>query len=518
MSQQVTISSITANTPVEIYYCNSTSGSCVYVSTVSTFPFVFDVPAPYDEQNFVVKIVDTLGCEIGLTELITPTPTAAVTRTPTKTPTQTPTPTTTPNSTTTPTPTQTKTPTATPTNTPTISTTPSIVYHSIGQNLKCDSNNACADSLTQKYLYNYLADANSYPISGITIYSTEVNSVLYNPYNGGGQWILMDWTSGTYAVKISAQGTIEEFVVCVLAPTPPATPTQTPTPSVTPSNTPTQTATPSNTPTNTETPTNTPSNSPTPSITASPGSTPTQTPSTTSTPTVTLTNSPTPSITASPGATPTNTPSNTPTVTPTPSQSPFFGYLVPEPLDSTYELGNYMLAQGASYLGFDAEVNVPTNLATYSSDMDTYIHYSGWTGGGANFVTNIASFAGEIRQASGLGTDSFGCVQVQYTFGSIQVTTSQLNPNLQYNYSIWIPLAGVGGTMTNMTVDVSAGLPCNCSVYNDSIPSATLAGQNVTVTSGAAIPAGTYRVLWNYVLPASTPLNQTLYFKGNTKT
>ena len=35
MSQQVTITSVTANTPVEIYYCDSTSGSCVYVSTVS---------------------------------------------------------------------------------------------------------------------------------------------------------------------------------------------------------------------------------------------------------------------------------------------------------------------------------------------------------------------------------------------------------------------------------------------------------------------------------------------------
>ena len=186
-------------------------------------------------------------------------------------------------------------------------------------------------------------------------------------------------------------------------------------------------------------------------------------------------------------------------------------------MDGTYELGTYMLAQGASYLGYDAEVNVPTNLATYAADMDTYIHYSGWTGGGANYVTNISSFAGEIRQNAGLGTDSIGCVQNQYTFGTIPVTLTQLNPNIQYNYSIWIPLAGVGGTMNNMTVDVGAGLPCTCSVFNDSIPSPTLAGINVTVSAGAPIPAGTYRVLWNYVLPATTPLTSTLYFKGNSK-
>ena len=56
MPQSVTITSVTANTPVEIYYCNSFSASCVYVSTVSVFPYTFDVPSPYDETNIVIKI------------------------------------------------------------------------------------------------------------------------------------------------------------------------------------------------------------------------------------------------------------------------------------------------------------------------------------------------------------------------------------------------------------------------------------------------------------------------------
>ena len=74
MSQQVTITSVTANTPVEIYYCNSFSASCVPVATVSTFPYVFDVPPPYDETNIVIKIVDVNGCIDGDIVYITVVP------------------------------------------------------------------------------------------------------------------------------------------------------------------------------------------------------------------------------------------------------------------------------------------------------------------------------------------------------------------------------------------------------------------------------------------------------------
>ena len=62
MSELVTITSVTANTPVDIYYCDSMSGSCVFVSTVSAFPFQFTVPPPYDESNIVIKIIDDQGC------------------------------------------------------------------------------------------------------------------------------------------------------------------------------------------------------------------------------------------------------------------------------------------------------------------------------------------------------------------------------------------------------------------------------------------------------------------------
>ena len=62
MSEQVTITSVTANTPVDISYSYANSGSPVYVATVSTFPFTFDVPDPYDLADFLVIIEDTQGC------------------------------------------------------------------------------------------------------------------------------------------------------------------------------------------------------------------------------------------------------------------------------------------------------------------------------------------------------------------------------------------------------------------------------------------------------------------------
>ena len=104
MSQQVTITSVTANTPVDISYCYANSGSPVYVATVSTFPYVFDVPDPYDLADFLVVIDDTQGCLYSQEVYITPTPTPSITPSQTITPTVTTTPTNTPTPTSTPLP------------------------------------------------------------------------------------------------------------------------------------------------------------------------------------------------------------------------------------------------------------------------------------------------------------------------------------------------------------------------------------------------------------------------------
>ena len=214
MPQSVTITSVTANTPVEIYYCDSMSASCVYVSTVSVFPYTFDVPPPYDEQNIVIKIVDTQSCEDGYVIPITPTPTETNTPTPTNTPTYTSTYTPTPTNTPSYTPTNTATPTYTPTNTPTPTTTPVIALHPIGNQISASSANTCHDTITLTNYYTYIAQANLIPVVGVIVYQTESNGTLYNPYNGGYRYILMGWGGNYYVVKIDTQGAIVEFQIC----------------------------------------------------------------------------------------------------------------------------------------------------------------------------------------------------------------------------------------------------------------------------------------------------------------
>ena len=214
MSQEVTISSVTGNTPVEIYYCDSISGNCVYQATVSVFPYTFDVPPPYDEQNIVIKIVDTQNCEIGQTIPISPTPTTSVTPTPTLTPTQTSTNTPTPSVTMTLTPTNTPTPTITPTITPTPTTTPVIASHSIGNNLSISSANTCSDTVTIVNYYTYISQANLVPVNGAIIYQTSVGGTLYNPFNGGNRYLKMGFGNDYYVVLISNGGGIVNFEIC----------------------------------------------------------------------------------------------------------------------------------------------------------------------------------------------------------------------------------------------------------------------------------------------------------------
>jgi hypothetical protein len=77
--------------------------------------------------------------------------------------------------------------------------------------------------------------------------------------------------------------------------------------------------------------------------------------------------------------------------------------------------------------------------------------------------------------------------------------------------------------MTNTTVDITSGSACGDNILSDGIPDPTLAGTNVIVTAGAAIPAGTYRVLWlgSFATQPSAvpppPLSSSLFFKGDTK-
>jgi hypothetical protein len=314
--------------------------------------------------------------------------------------------------------------------------------------------------------------------------------------------------------------------------TPTTTPTNTPTPTTTttltttptqtpgPTTTPTNTSTPTQTPTTTTTLTTTPTNTPTPTTTTTLTATQTQTP--TQTPTNTATQTQTPTNTATPTNTQTQTPTNTPTLTqtPTPSNSPFSAYIFAEPQDGGDDttLLNYAIANGAVDWGSYYSVGVPNNSGgNYDNDLNVYAHQPSFISGGGNFVTPI-TLSGPILQTPGTYS---GCSLSQYAFGSIPVIpTTHVNPNIKYFYSIWLPLNGIGGSVNNYTIDVGTTV-CGQDIENGipAVASITLA-YDVNVTSGAAIPAGQYRVVWispNLLIPAATPLTQTYYFRGDTK-
>jgi hypothetical protein len=214
MSQQVTITSVTANTPVDIYYCDSFSANCVYVSTVSVFPYFFNVPPPYNETNIVIKIEDVNGCVDGEIIFITPTPTSSLTPTITRTPTQTPTKTQTPTITPTVTTTPTTTVSLTPTITPTPSTTPVFSLHLVGQNTFPTSENTCSDTLTLVNYYTNINEANTVPVVGVKIFQTEFGGVLFNPYDGLNRFTKFTFGGNNYAVQVDGAGTIVSFVAC----------------------------------------------------------------------------------------------------------------------------------------------------------------------------------------------------------------------------------------------------------------------------------------------------------------
>jgi hypothetical protein len=214
MSLDVSIFAFTANTPVEVYYCDSLSANCQFVSSISGVPLNFTVAPPFDETDVLIKIIDSLGFEKGEFIFITPTPTpsitASVTPTTTTTPTTTPTPTQTPTMTTTrtPTPTQTKTPTPTP------SSTPLFVSHYISRTTYSTSSDSCLDTMTYSTLFTYISGATTIPVLNSVIYQYAVDDVLYEPFVGNNQYLKMQFGTDFYAVRINNSGMTTDFNIC----------------------------------------------------------------------------------------------------------------------------------------------------------------------------------------------------------------------------------------------------------------------------------------------------------------
>ena len=71
MEVQVTINNISGQTPFDIYVCQVDGTGCFYISTTSVIPYVFDIPAPYNNSvAYMLKVIDSNNCIISGTTIV----------------------------------------------------------------------------------------------------------------------------------------------------------------------------------------------------------------------------------------------------------------------------------------------------------------------------------------------------------------------------------------------------------------------------------------------------------------
>lgn len=65
MPTEITINSITGAQPYDVYICDDPAVTCLYVNTISSVPYAFNVPSLLDGQlSYNLKIVDNDGCTV----------------------------------------------------------------------------------------------------------------------------------------------------------------------------------------------------------------------------------------------------------------------------------------------------------------------------------------------------------------------------------------------------------------------------------------------------------------------
>lgn len=65
MAVEVTISSITGTSPFNIYICQPNGSGCFYIDTITSTPYDFNIPEPYDTGlAYMLKVIDSQNCII----------------------------------------------------------------------------------------------------------------------------------------------------------------------------------------------------------------------------------------------------------------------------------------------------------------------------------------------------------------------------------------------------------------------------------------------------------------------
>lgn len=65
MPTDITLNNITGTSPYDVYVCDDPITVCIYVNTINSFPYSFQIPTILTSQGSVnLKIVDNNNCVI----------------------------------------------------------------------------------------------------------------------------------------------------------------------------------------------------------------------------------------------------------------------------------------------------------------------------------------------------------------------------------------------------------------------------------------------------------------------
>jgi len=72
MPLTITINTLNGTSPFDVYLCDDPITTCIYIDTISSAPYQFDVPPILQNLgSYNLKIVDENGCEV-IINLISP--------------------------------------------------------------------------------------------------------------------------------------------------------------------------------------------------------------------------------------------------------------------------------------------------------------------------------------------------------------------------------------------------------------------------------------------------------------
>lgn len=64
MSTFININVIAGQSPFDIYLCDNPITTGIYIDTITSFPYEFQIPVVIEGQNdYTLKVIDNNGCE-----------------------------------------------------------------------------------------------------------------------------------------------------------------------------------------------------------------------------------------------------------------------------------------------------------------------------------------------------------------------------------------------------------------------------------------------------------------------